>query len=509
MSVESGGGASFGKILRLVSQNLRRNKRNLLFSSIGILVGISTFVFFVALGEGIKTVVLEEVFIIQQLEVVPKRFDVGAFQTEGGLFGGPQLDDRTVGQLRKVENVRGVYPKMKFAFPARAWGGREILGKNFFTELIADGIPPQLVAEDLEKPEVFADFDAGPISCSADTDCPDGSTCDAGDGERVCVKTSCEPAKADSRGRPTGTGDCPGTSYCALDTKRCEAPIPVLIHPRLLELYNGSVHTALQGSKGSASKIPRLSKDALLGVQVWGTLGRSYLGKSAKGETLTRRFMLVGFSDKAIGLGATVPIGYVRRWNARFKGEDAASEYHSILVETASNDAVPGVATYITEDLGLALDSSHEDAQRAGLVISIITGIFTLISGIIVLIAAVNIMHTFLMVVVERRREIGIMRALGATKGAIRLMILLEAGTLGLLGGMAGSGLGVLFAWIVDYLFATATPAFPFKPETLFGWQPWFFVVGIFGAVLFCLVGAAVPALRASNMDPAAVLTGQ
>ena len=509
MSVDQRGGPSIGKIVRLVSQNLRRNKRNLLLSSIGILVGISTFVFFVALGEGIKTVVLEEVFIIQQLEVVPKRFDVGAFQAEGGLFGGPQLDDRTVAQLGRIEGVRGVYPKMKFAFPARAWGGQELLGKNFFTELIADGIPPELVAGDLENPAVFADFDAGPIACAVSADCPDGRSCEDGADGRVCVKQSCTPARSDSRGRPTGTGDCPGTSFCAPDTQRCETPVPVLIHPRLLELYNGSVHTALQGSKGSGSKIPRLSKDALLGVQVWGTLGASYLGTAAQGETLTRRFVLVGYSDKAIGLGATVPIGYVRRWNARFKGEEAASEYHSILVETASNDAVPAVARTISQELGLALDSSHENAQRAGLVISIITGIFTLISGVIVLVAAVNIMHTFLMVVVERRREIGIMRALGATKGAIRLMILLEAGTLGLLGGIAGSGLGVGFAWFVDYLFRTATPEFPFKPETLFGWHPWFFVVGILGAVVFCLVGAAVPALRASNMDPAAVLTGQ
>jgi putative ABC transport system permease protein len=509
MSVDNSGGASFGKIARLVSQNLQRNKKNLLFSSIGILVGISTFVFFVALGEGIKTVVLEEVFIIQQLEVVPKRFDVGAFQAEGGLFGGPQLDDRTVSQLRGVEGVQGVYPKMKFAFPARAWGGREILGKNFFTELIADGIPPELVTTELATPGTFADYDAGPIACTADTECPAGRTCESGDGGQTCVKRSCTPDELDRRGRPTGTGDCPGISYCAPDTKRCEAPVPVLIHPRLLELYNGSVHTALQGSKGSASKIPRLSKDALLGVQVWGTLGSSYLGKSAQGETLNRRFVLVGYSDKAIGLGATVPIGYVRRWNARFKGEDAATEYHSILVETKSNDVVPVVARAIQEDLGLALDSSHEDAQRAGLVISIVTGIFTLISAVIVLVAAVNIMQLFLMVVVERRREIGIMRALGATKGAIRFMILMEAGTLGLFGGMAGSLLGVGFAWIVDYLFQTATPDFPFKPETLFGWHPWFFVIGILGAVFFCLVGAAVPALRASNMDPAAVLTGQ
>jgi ABC-type antimicrobial peptide transport system permease subunit len=504
MTAANEGGVSVAKMCVLVAQNLRRNKSNLLLSSVGILVGISTFVFFVALGQGIKTVVLEEVFVIQQLEVVPRTFDVGAFQTEG-LFGGPKLDDRTVERLRKLEGVRGVYPKMKFAFPAQAWGGREILGKNFYTELIADGVPPELVQSELDDPSLFRDFDAGTIACNSGDACPAGRTCE--DGE--CVKRSCTPPEVDRRGRPVGDDDCPGISHCGLDTRKCETPIPALLHPRLLEIYNGSVHTALQGSAGSASKVPRLSRDALLGLQVWGTLGRSYLGRAAKGKAVTRRFVLVGFSNKAIGLGATVPIGYVRRWNARFKGEDAANEYHSILVETASNDAVPGVARAITEKLGFALDSGHEDAQRAGLVISIVTGVFTLISAVIVFIAAVNIMHTFLMVIVERRREIGIMRALGATKTAIRLMIMIEAGALGLVGGIVGCLLGVLFALGVDRAFQTATPAFPFKPETLFAWEPWFFVVGIAGAVLFCLLGAAMPALRASNMDPAAVLTGQ
>ena len=53
MSVDSQGGTAMRKIGVLVTQNLRRNKRNLLLSSIGILVGISIFIFFVAMGEGI------------------------------------------------------------------------------------------------------------------------------------------------------------------------------------------------------------------------------------------------------------------------------------------------------------------------------------------------------------------------------------------------------------------------------------------------------------------------
>ena len=511
----SGGGSSALGLLRLVAQNLRRNKKNFIFSSFGIVVGISTFVFFMGLGQGIKTVVLEEIFIINQIEVVPRSYDIGAFRSEGGLFGGPALDDAMVEELSGLEGVSGVYPKMRLTFPARAWGGQELLGRDFYTELIADGIPPGLVTSDLKYPESFQDFEQGVIACTTGDQCPSGRECTGQSAAgKVCEKIACEPPKVDRRGRPKGEGDCPSGSYCAVDTAHCEKPIPLIVNPRLLEIYNGSVHTAMKGTKGALSRVPKLSESALLGVQIFGQMGRSYLGESAQGDAITRKFELVGFSDKAIGIGVTMPISYVKRFNAEFKGEDASNTYHSILVETARNDVVAQVARHITEVMGFALDEKYEDAQRAGLVITIITLIFSLISVIIIVIAAVNIMHTFLMIIVERRRELGVMRAVGATRAAIAGLVLMEAAVVGLVGGAFGSLGGWLVAKGIDKIFAEGLfgykiPDFPFKPETLFAWEPWFFAMGVGGAVLFCLLGALVPALRAANMDPAAALTGQ
>lgn len=501
-------------LARLVGQNLRRNVKNFLFSSFGIVVGISTFVFFMGLGEGIRTVVLGKIFVINQVEIVPRTYDMGAFRSEGGLFGGPRLDDRAVSELKGLDGVKGVYPKMRLTFPTRIWGGKEILGRNLFAELIADGAPSGLIDSTLKEAGQFRDWDAGPIECANDGECPDGRLCTgkaAEGGASVCEKIKCEPPEVDRRGRPVGDGECPGRSYCALDTAQCEMPIPMVVNPRLLEVYNGSVHTAMRGTRGAMSKLPKLSDDALLGIQISGSLGRSFLGEAARGEALTRKFELVGFSNKAIALGATLPIGYVKRFNARFKDEEASKQYHSILVETGGKDQVAAVAQHATDRMGFALDSSYEDAQRAGLFITIITLVFSLISVIIIVIAAVNIMHTFLMIIVERRREIGVMRAVGATRGAIAGLILMEAAVVGLIGGGAGCLLGVALAMGVDKVFADGlfgvqVPDFPFKPDTLFAWEPWFFAVGVGGAVLFCLLGAALPALRAATADPASAL---
>ena len=132
----------------LMLRNIKRNKTSLLMSSIGMIVGVASLVFFISLSEGIKQVVLGRIFLIDQVEVVPPRLGFGAAQLSALFGAGPeneQLTDQLLDQLNEVEGVSGVYPKMKFTFPAFAYGGRQLLGRNVRGELIADGIDPKLV----------------------------------------------------------------------------------------------------------------------------------------------------------------------------------------------------------------------------------------------------------------------------------------------------------------------------------------------------------------------------
>jgi len=255
----------------------------------------------------------------------------------------------------------------------------------------------------------------------------------------------------------------------------------------------------------------RLRERGRIGVGADVFLGEGFfLGASGPGGPVRRRIRLVGFSDKAINCGATMPIEYVRRYNQRFNPtEGGKDEYHSIVVVTESNDAIAGVARVVTEDLGFALSEKYEQAQRASLMILLITLVFNLIAAIILAVAAVNIMHTFLMIILERRREIGLMRALGATSGQIRVMILAEATVLGIFGAVLGVIAGFLATLAVDAVFTTQVQDFPFKPDTLFVFEPWMFGVCMGAALLFCWIGALIPALRASRIDPASALPGR
>jgi len=426
------------RLTSLVSQSIRRNRRDFLLSSIGIVIGIAALIFFTALGVGVQSTVLERIFVIRQLEVVTPSYDFGSFKSDG-LFGEKKLDDQTVELLRDVEGVAGVYPKMKLTFPSSIRGGKSILGKNMWAELIADGIPPELLPEGVESTSLeFKDYES--IQCGSDEACPESYQCTNG----VCEGVSCSPQDT-----------CTGGTYCN-EQGQCMMPVPALANPALLEIYNGSIQTAMGGASGAVSKLPRLSESALLGLGARAIFGKSYLGQSKSRKRIERRVKLVGFSNKALSLGLTIPIGYVKRLNEAVVGEESGRRYHSIVVDTVSNDVVAGVAKTITDDLGLALSSKYSNAERAGLLILLITLVFNLVSLIFLGIAAVNIMHTFLMIILERRRELALMRAVGAAS-----------------------------------------------------FEPWMWAGSIGVALVFCWIGALIPAIRASRIDPAAALAGR
>jgi ABC-type lipoprotein release transport system permease subunit len=484
---------AFRKLLRLIAQSIRRNKRDLTLSGVGIVVGISTLLLFTALGAGIQSVVLEEIFVVRQLEVVPKSVDVG-----GGLFGGGEsegLDDATVDEIRQLDGVESAFPKMKLTFPSSIRGGKSLLGQDLVAEMVADGIPPRLVDDaDLRGDLAFRDWEAG-ASCSNADECPGGFACRDG----TCRGQSCTGGDGET---------CGGPSYCDRGSGQCRMPIPVIASPRLLEIYNSNLQTALGGAQGAISQLPNLSAEDLAGFEFAGIFGQSYLGRSAEGDPTERKMRLVGFSERAIQMGVTMPIGYVERLNAEFGSEGDDETYHSIVVETTSNDAVARVARTIKEDLDLALSDRYDQAQRAGLLIMVLTIVFNLISLIILAISAINIMHTFLMILLERRQEIGLMRSLGATRTDIRLLILGESSIVGLAGGLAGILVGLGGIELIDYLFRTQLGDFPFKPDSLFAVYPWMLAAAVGAALVFCWIGALLPAFRASSIDPAEALTG-
>jgi putative ABC transport system permease protein len=107
-------------------------------------------------------------------------------------------------------------------------------------------------------------------------------------------------------------------------------------------------------------------------------------------------------------------------------------------------------------------------------------------------------MATMTATVMERRREIGLMKAIGAGPRQIARQFLLEASLCGLLGGLVGSGAGLALARFIGAQVFQA-PIAP-NPITI----P--FVLGL--GLLVALLGAFLPTRRATQLDPVVTLRG-
>ena len=112
--------------------------------------------------------------------------------------------------------------------------------------------------------------------------------------------------------------------------------------------------------------------------------------------------------------------------------------------------------------------------------------------GLITLIgAAIGLMNIMLVSVTERTREIGVCKAIGATRRAIMVQFLTEAVTISMLGGLFGILLGVLIGNIVTFLMG-GTFLFPW------GW----ITVAVITCTAVGLASGMYPALKAASLDP-------
>jgi len=123
--------------------------------------------------------------------------------------------------------------------------------------------------------------------------------------------------------------------------------------------------------------------------------------------------------------------------------------------------------------------------------IKYVTMAATLIGMITLLGAAIGLMNIMLVSVTERTREIGIRKAIGATKRVIRNQFLFESVVIGQLGGVVGIILGILVGNVISLLIGSAFIV------------PW---IWIFTGVILCfavaLLSGFIPARKAANLDP-------
>lgn len=133
--------------------------------------------------------------------------------------------------------------------------------------------------------------------------------------------------------------------------------------------------------------------------------------------------------------------------------------------------------------------------------------VYGIVLCLIVVVAAFNILATLTMVVKEKRRDIAILKAMGASSGSIGRIFVLKGATIGIAGMLLGSGLGLLGCWLVKTYHFVELPKDVFLVTTVPARvEPVNFAVVAIVSVVICVLAALSPARRATSLVPVEVI---
>ncbi len=199
----------------------------------------------------------------------------------------------------------------------------------------------------------------------------------------------------------------------------------------------------------------------------------------------------------------------------RFFGKGKAVDVLEVMVDNAEELASPIAAM---KEVGIPSLHFVDWRQRNAsffTVLEVERNMMFVILSIIVLVAVFNIISGLIMLVKDKGRDIGILRTMGATKGAIMRVFLITGASIGVVGTIAGCILGIVFCWHIDEIrqfAAWVTRTKLFDPEVYYltklpaDVDPHTTGVIVFMALVFSVLATLYPSWRASRLDPVEAL---
>jgi putative ABC transport system permease protein len=187
------------------------------------------------------------------------------------------------------------------------------------------------------------------------------------------------------------------------------------------------------------------------------------------------------------------------------QGPRGQGQYTSLTVRVDSSAQVENVETRI-KDMGFAAYSLFDTSRNLQLLFAVLDLLLGIFGSLALAVATLGIVNTLVMAILERRREIGVLKALGAADGDVKQLFFAEAGVMGLLGGVLGVGLG----WFIGRMLTWGTDFYLHRqnlPSVNVSAVPWWLA---FGAIAFAvgvsLVAGIYPAARAAKLNPVEAL---
>jgi len=474
--------------VHLALRNLRQAKLRTALTILGVSIGIASLCGMVSLGVGLQDQLTGQFLqsgVFDAITVTPAAdlrgvMAGGPFVARGrGLAGGDgrgrgadsrppaaparDLNDAAVDELRALSGVRDAYPTVNV--PVQVTYG------NFSESFTANGVPMSVRDEG-----AFRTMTAGAFF--------------AHDTDSACL-LSLAAAKRINEQDPKA-----------------------LVGKELTLSYASSRGTAPDSGGAPASAAsPGLAPEAV-GAALPGLMQIQRVSITCPVVGIVEREVGTGpFAGRGGGAGLMIPLT-----RAKAIERENVTSVQALLRQTSGTSPRPASyqmvtvkvaeakATLEVEDkiktMGFSAFSLTDALEGAKRVFIILDIVLSLIGSIALAVSSLGIVNTMVMSILERTKEIGIMKAIGASDGDIRRIFLVEASVIGWIGGIAGVALGWLVGRAINIGANIYIESQGGTAATLF-LLPWWLVAGALGfSILVSVVAGSYPANRAARLEP-------
>jgi len=464
--------------LSLAFRNLRQARLRTALTTLGVSIGIASLAGMVSLGVGLEEQTIGRVVssgVFDQITVTPTAIG-GRFGGRGGRLGNrgrggdatpatprKALDEAAIEEIAKMPDVKEVYPNIRV--PVELQYGEY----QSFASVV--GVPMSQRTEG-----AFQTFTAGGFF-------PDDKT-------PTCVINLDLAKRLTDKDPKDLVGQTLKLAYAApalAESKTGPAPTPAPEPPA------GGVG-GLGGMLGG-SQTRRVTQT----YTIAGIVERETGGLMAMANAGLSGVMIPLAQAKAIDADSITS----RQGNplAPPSATPAKKTYQSLTVKVTRAAVTLDVEDKLKEAgyQAFSLTDALQSAKRVFLILDIV---LSLIGSIALAVSSLGIVNTMVMSILERTREIGIMKAIGGSDADVRGIFLVEASAIGFFGGV----LGILLAWTVGRVINFAAGIYIRQqggtPVDLFS-LPFWLIAGAIGFSIFVsLIAGSFPARRAARLNP-------
>jgi putative ABC transport system permease protein len=446
-----------GDLGELALRNLREAVLRNSLTTLGVAVGVASLVAMLSLGVGLQELAskrLSNSGLFDTVIVMPRR-NMQAMRrpatTAVPVKEAPALDDDARKTMERLPNVVEVYPQIRFPTEVRYNG-------NPYSTIVA-GVPDSARGNGAYD-GIQGSFFSGPNADEAILQiefAKDLSEQTAGLIGKDLVVRYAERQALPPQG---GTGDGSGND--------------------------------MSGAGGGFSIVPREKKLRIVGIIE--TEPAAGFGGFGSGRLLI-----------PLEVASTLRAAQVNDLRDAVRATNGKPAYASLTVRATGPSQVEPIETAI-KNMGFGTFSLLDATRNLRLFFTIFDLLLAIFGSLALAVATLGIINTLVMAILERRREIGILKALGAADRDVKQLFFVEAGVMGLFGGILGVG----FGWFIGRALTWGTNIYLHRqnlPSAHVFSVPWWLVLSaILFAVIVSLAAGLYPATRAARLNPVEAL---